>query len=426
MSRFSRLLGGAAGFLTFLLIPGFAPDIACGAPLPGLEEAARSILGAEQGVYVETTDGTVLVAQAADRPVHPASVSKVPTTLALLRKLGPEHRFVTTFTGSGRILDGTLYGDLSVTSDGDPSLVDEDALLVAERLKQFGIQRIAGTLHARSALIFDWQNDSEATLLRRALSGLTAPAAWTVIRELESQNTTGAAAASPPQPGIRFLTATTAPAAGDTGVRVTELRAEETLVTHRSQPLLTLVKALNDYSNNIIKSFADAAGGIAAVEAVARSSVPADMSAEITLGDGAGTDPSNRLSPRAAVKLLRALEKELAGSGHTLPDILPVTGVDDGTLRDRLNGPGEAGHVVGKTGTFGDYGASALVGAIPTTDRGTVYFAILDHGVPVPQARLRQDRFVRALLVRLHSLPWNYQRDPRPAIARAEVFVAPR
>jgi serine-type D-Ala-D-Ala carboxypeptidase/endopeptidase (penicillin-binding protein 4) len=388
---------------------------ATGEELPGLAAAARSILGADQGVYVETTNGTVLVAEAADRPVHPASVSKVPTTLALLRKLGPEHRFLTTFAGSGLIQDGTLYGDLSVTSDGDPSLVDEDALLVAERLKQLGIQRVAGTLHARSALIFDWQNDSDATLLRRALSGSTAPAAWAAVRGLGSPNTTGAASSSLAQPGIQFITATLQPTA-----------AAQPLVTHRSQPLLSLVKALNDYSNNIIKSFADAAGGIAAVEAVARGAVPAQLRSEITLGDGAGTDPTNRLSPRAAVKLLRALEQELAVSGHTLPDILPVAGVDDGTLHDRLNGAGEAGHVVGKTGTFGDYGASALIGAIPTTDRGTVYFAILNHGVPVSQARLRQDRFVRTLLVRLHSVSWSYQRDPRPAIARAQVLAMPQ
>jgi serine-type D-Ala-D-Ala carboxypeptidase/endopeptidase (penicillin-binding protein 4) len=408
-----------------IAILGLAVASAAWGEEPGLAAAARSILGADQGVYVETTDGTVLVAQAADRPVHPASVSKVPTTLALLRKLGPEHRFVTTFSSSGRILDGTLYGDLSVASDGDPSLVDEDALLVAERLKQLGIQRVAGTLHARSALIFDWQNDSDATLLRRALSGLTPPAAWTAVHGLESLNTTGTATGSP-SPGIRFTTATAQPAASAAGVRGTELLDEKTLITYRSQPLLSLVKALNDYSNNIIKSFADAAGGVAAVEAIARSAVPAQMSAEITLGDGAGTDPSNRLSPRVAVKLLRALEVELASTGHTLPDILPVSGVDDGTLRDRLNGVGEAGQVVGKTGTFGDYGASALIGAIPTTDRGTVYFAILNHGVPVPQARLRQDRFVRAVLVRLHSVPWNYQRDPRPAIARAQVLATPR
>ena len=80
--------------------------------------------------------------------------------------------------------------------------------------------------------------------------------------------------------------------------------------------------------------------------------------------------------------------------------------------------------MVGKSGTFGDYGASALIGAIPTSDLGTVYFAILNHGVPVPEARRRQDRFLRALLGKLHSLPWNYQPDPRPAVARAQALLA--
>jgi D-alanyl-D-alanine carboxypeptidase/D-alanyl-D-alanine-endopeptidase (penicillin-binding protein 4) len=385
----------------------------------GLAGTARAILGTDQGVYIETTDGTVLLAQAADRPVHPASVSKVPTTLALLRKLGPEHRFATTFFGSGRILNGTLYGDLSTESEGDPSLVDEDALLVAERLKQSGIQRVAGKLLISGTLTFDWRTDDDGSLLRRALSGLTPPAAWAVVRELDNPGTPGTR-----QPGIRFAAAAAWPANGVGDAHGIELLQKQPLVIYRSQPLLPLVKSLNDYSNNIFKPFADAAGGAAAVEALARSVVPPEMSSEISLGDGAGTDPSNRLSPRATVKLLRALEKELATSGHALYDILPVAGVDDGTLRDRLNGPGEAGRVVGKTGTFGDYGASALVGAIPTTDHGTVYFAILNHNVPVPQARQRQDRFVRALLAQLHSVPWKYVRDPRPAVARAQVTRA--
>jgi hypothetical protein len=43
--------------------------------------------------------------------------------------------------------------------------------------------------------------------------------------------------------------------------------------------------------------------------------------------------------------------------------------------------------------------------------------------VPVPQARARQERFLRALLGRLHSVPWNYQPDTRPAIARAQVTL---
>ena len=420
----------AGGFLRVVLIWTLGllgTASAAGAELADLGTTARAILGADQGVYIETTDGSVLLAQAADRPVHPASVSKVPTTLALLRKLGPEHRFVTTFAGSGRILDGTLYGDLSVQSEGDPSLVDEDALLVAERLKQSGIQRIAGNLLTRGTLTFDWRSDDGGTLLRRALSGLTPPAAWAVVRELEDAGTPAASDPTSPatpgarQPGIRFAAAAAWPANGVAGAHGVELLQQQPLVIYRSQPLLSLVKSLNDYSNNIFKPFADAAGGAAAVEALARSVLPPEMSSEVTLGDGAGTDPSNRLSPRATVKLLRALEKELATSGHALYDILPVAGIDDGTLHDRLNGPGEAGRVVGKTGTFGDYGASALAGAILTTDRGTVYFAILNHNVPVPQARLRQDRFVRALLAHLRSVPWHYVRDSRPAVARAEV-----
>lgn len=393
-----------------------ATTVAEGAELPGLVAAARSILGSDQGVYVEAANGTVLLSQAATKAVHPASVSKVPTTLALLKKLGPDHRFTTTFTAHGRVLDGTLYGDLVVASDGDPALVDEDALLIAERLKESGIRRIAGNVRLQGPLIFDWKND-DGTLLRHALSGLAPPAALNTVRALEAANVKAIADA----PGVYFATATAWPAESIGGARVVELPKDRPLVVHRSQPLLPLIKSLNDYSNNIFAPFADAAGGAAAVASVARSLVPEEMRAEIILGDGAGADPTNRLSPRVAVRLLRALEQELASTGHALFDILPVAGVDDGTLRDRLNGPGEAGHVLGKTGTFGDYGASALIGAIPTTDRGTVYFAILNHDVPVPQARRRQDRFVRVLLGHLHSVAWSYQPDPRPAISRAEV-----
>jgi serine-type D-Ala-D-Ala carboxypeptidase/endopeptidase (penicillin-binding protein 4) len=414
--------------------------VASSAEVQSIATAARSILGADQGVYVEAADGTVILAQAAAVPVHPASVSKVPTTLALLRKLGPDHRFTTTFTAQGRLIDGTLYGDLIVAADGDPSLVDEDALLVAERLRGAGIDRVSGSLRVTAPLMFDWKTDSDGASLRRALSGRTPAAAVAAVRALDLLNATasragslagtsgGLSASAALDPlGIRFGAATvaaTALSAGDgDGQKAVELTGERPLIVHRSQPLLPLAKSLNDYSNNIFAPFAAAAGGAAAVQTLARSVVPEEMRSEIILGDGAGADPTNRLSPRAAVKLLRALEQELAKSGHALYDILPVAGIDDGTLHERLNEPGEAGHVLGKTGTFGDYGASALIGAIRTGNRGTVYFAILNHNIPVPQARRRQDRFVRYLLSQFHTTPWSYQRDPRPAITRAEVAI---
>lgn len=396
----------------------------------GLAAAARSILGAGQGVFVQAADGTVLLGQAAATPVHPASVSKVPTTLALLRKFGPGYRFVTTFAADGRIVGGTLYGDLVVESDGDPSLVDEDALLVAERLNALGLKRVTGSLRPQGSLTFDWQPDPDGVQLRRALSGMAPAAAWTIVRALDASGAAGSGSGlgSLLPPGIEFASAAARPVADLATVATsggTGAPARRSLIIYRSQPLLPLLKSLDDYSNNILKPLADAAGGAAAVQALARSLVPAAMRSEITLGDGAGTDPRNRLSPRAAVQLLRALDQQLAASGHSLVDVLPVAGIDQGTLRNRLNAPGEAGRVAGKTGTYGSYGASALVGAIPTTDRGTVYFAILDHGVPVPEARRRQDRFVRVLLAHLHSTRWNYQPDARPAVARAQVSSGP-
>jgi D-alanyl-D-alanine carboxypeptidase/D-alanyl-D-alanine-endopeptidase (penicillin-binding protein 4) len=386
-----------------------------------LAAAARSMLGASQGVYVEAADGTVLLAQNAARAVHPASVSKVPTTLALLRRLGAEHRFVTTFESGGRVVDGTLQGDLLVRCDGDALLVDEDALLVAERLKQAGVQRIAGQVRLESPLTFNWQPVLDGAPLLQALAGRTRLAAWQAVQALVFPDGQGAPGGAAGLPGVTFMAAPVG-----TAVVGQSAPAGQALVVHRSQPLLALVKSLNDYSNNIFAHLAEQAGGAATVEQLARSVVPRSMAEEITLGDGAGEDPSNRLSPRAAVKLLRALEEELAGSGHKLVDALPVAGIDEGTLHERLDGSEEIGRVVGKTGTFDSYGASALVGAISTSSRGTVYFAILDHGIPSVRARPRQDRFVRTLLSSLHGQPWGYEPDARPSFARAEVEALSR
>jgi D-alanyl-D-alanine carboxypeptidase/D-alanyl-D-alanine-endopeptidase (penicillin-binding protein 4) len=389
-----------------------------------LARAARQIVGADQGVYVEAADGHVLLAQAAARAVHPASVSKVPTTLALLRMLGPDYRFVTTFTVNGHLTGHRLDGQLLVQAGAnpDPALVDEEALLVAQRFNGLGIDSIRGPLLVQGALIFDWRSDPQGDQLAHALSGHTPAAAWHAV--LAQQSDPASPRISAP-PSVQWLSAPDAASTSVNPLPVLATSAVSHRLTLRSEPLLPLLKSLDDYSNNIVAPLAQAAGGAAAVERLARASVPEPMRAEITLGDGAGTDPRNRLSPRAAVKLLRALEQQLASTGHTLPDVLPVSGVDVGTLHDRLNGPHAVGRVVGKTGTYGDYGASALIGAIRTRDQGEVYFAILNHGVPVPEARRRQDAFVRVLLAHLASMPWQHVADAVPAIARVQLVSAP-
>lgn len=371
-----------------------------------LAAEARRLLGTGQGVQVESADGTVLVSEAASRAVHPASVSKIPTTLALLRALGPDHRFETRLLAGGPIRSGKLAGPLVVRASGDPYFVDENALLTLRALRERGLREVEGGLVVEGKLLFNWKADSLAPRLRRAFEGGVAPAAWQAVRT----DTRDAGVAVP-----RLVFAkTTRPASGP----------ETLLVTHRSQPLVFMLKALNGYSNNIFAPFSEAAGGIRAVQDRVRLLLPAAYREELVLGDGAGAHPANRMSPRATVAILRVLEQELADHDLDLASVMPVAGIDDGTLKKRLVGPNGRGVVVAKTGTYGDYGACALAGALRTKKQGLVYFAILNRGVPIEEARRRQDAYVRVLMKELGALPWDYQRDDAPAFTRAEVQIA--
>jgi serine-type D-Ala-D-Ala carboxypeptidase/endopeptidase (penicillin-binding protein 4) len=422
MARAGMRLTAMVGALALLA----AGTVGAAAPVSSdaaLQAAARRILGPNQGAYVLAADGRVLVDQAGALAVHPASLSKIPTTLALLQRLGAAHRFSTTLRAGGPVHGDTLEGTLWVEAGGDPFLVDESALQIAQALRRLGIERVSGGLQASGMLYFDWQAEGAALRLREALTGHAPLRAWQALQpDAPTANLpahAGAAAQLPPMPAI--VIAGPAPV-GDASAANALPAGLPALLVHRSPPLVTLAKALNDYSNNIFAPLAAAVDGPGAVQAAARRALPSAWQDEVTLGDGAGMDPANRMSPRAVVTLLRALEAELARSGHALTDILPVSGLDPGTLHGRIAGPGEAGHLVGKTGSYGDYGASALAGALRTR-QGTVYFAVLNHGVPVPTARRRQDAFVRALLARLDTLPWDYATPTRPPLAGALVEI---
>ena len=381
--------------------PVFAADLAA---------EARRLVGMGQGVQVETADGQVLVSEAGARAVHPASVSKLPTTLALLRALGPDHRFVTRFLAGGPIQAGAVEGPLVVRANGDPYFVDENALLVLDALRQLGVREVQGDLLVEGPLIFNWKSDALVQRLRGALEGDVAATVWQAVRATMSPANEVSAAV----PRLHFAQSPARTAGPET-----------LLVTHRSQQLRYILKALNGYSNNIFAPLAASAGGIGAVQEQIRNDLPPGYSEELVLGDGAGAHAANRMSPRATVAILRALNTELASHGLDLTSVMPVAGVDEGTLKKRLVGPDGDGVIVAKTGTYGDFGACALVGALRTKN-GVVYFAILNRGVPIEEARRRQDAYVRVLITELGALPWDYQRNDAPAFTRADVTLAER
>ena len=360
---------------------------------PPLQAAARA-LGASQGVLAEAADGTVLASQAADQPVHPASVTKVATSLALLERLGPTYRFETRVLAGGPLQDGRVQGDLIVRADGDPTLVYENVYLLAARLRALGVREVTGGLAVDGPLLFNWKPDPAGDRLRRALTGQdgAGAAAWTAVRALLP---------------LRGLLHVRDVALAFDGTAGSEGVAPRQLVVQRSPPLVRILKWLNDYSNNVFHLVSERIGGPAEVQRIARARLPKSWQDEVLIDNAAGAGQTNRMSPRAVVALLRALDRELGRARLSMPDALPVSGLDRGTLERRF--PEHRAMLVGKTGTFGDVGASALVGMVQTRRWGTVTFAILNSWVPVREARRRQDAFVRALLDTGGGIPWTYR-----------------
>ena len=394
----------------FALVPAFLLSLlpVLSSAEPPLQDAAISSVGADQGVYAVAEDGTVLAALNETRPVHPASVSKVATTLALLDRLGPDYRFETRISGKGAISRQVLDGDLVFESQGDPFFIFESAFLVLAELRHLGVSRVNGDLRVTGPFMFNWQPDSTGARLRRALTGHDGLDAWPAV-----------ASRRPDLEGIGVQTA----ALKFVGTTKAAQSAPRPLMIYRSPRLLTIMKALNSYSNNVFHPLSDTIGGVKAVERIARERIPLEQRDEIVIDNGAGAGLTNRMSPRATVSLLHALEQEAGEHRLALTDLLPVAGTDKGTLQDRVLSDEPRGALVGKTGTYGSIGVSALAGVIRTKTYGEVTFAVLNLGLPVPSARERQDAFVHAVMAAGGAVPFRY--DPvRSPLEQMEIEPA--
>ena len=105
-------------FLALLLLPASA--------LAGAKEKVAALAPAGL-VLVMDADGSELVAQNADKPFVPASITKIVTAWLALEVLGADYRFQTRF-----YLDNNRM--LYVRGGGDPFLISEELALLAPRL----------------------------------------------------------------------------------------------------------------------------------------------------------------------------------------------------------------------------------------------------------------------------------------------------
>jgi D-alanyl-D-alanine carboxypeptidase/D-alanyl-D-alanine-endopeptidase (penicillin-binding protein 4) len=167
------------------------------------------------------------------------------------------------------------------------------------------------------------------------------------------------------------------------------------LLTHKSSKLTDVLKVLLCYSNNFMaERIGENLGGTQGVsrQLISTLGIP---SGEVQLSSLSGLG-INRVTPRAMMKIFRALRNELQKSKLSPADIMPVAGIDPGTLEDRFTGPAWQGSVIAKTGTLirTDGGASSLVGQMRTAKGEVLLFVIMNQHGSVLRFRENQDYLV--------------------------------
>jgi D-alanyl-D-alanine carboxypeptidase/D-alanyl-D-alanine-endopeptidase (penicillin-binding protein 4) len=171
-----------------------------------------------------------------------------------------------------------------------------------------------------------------------------------------------------------------------------------TLLVHHSSRLVDVLKVLLCYSNNFMaERIGDTLGGASGVQRYLIQELkltPAEVKLASTSGLGV-----NRVTPRAMMKIYRALRDELARYKLTPADIMPVAGIDPGTLEKRYTEFQSRGSVIAKTGTLirTDGGVSALVGQMRTRSGETLLFVIFNQRGSVLRFRESQDALVAQL-----------------------------
>lgn len=339
------------------------------------------------GILIETLDGKVVKESYSTYAFNPASNVKVATAYAVIKTFGPDYRFPTNVFTDG-VVDqstGTLNGNLYIAGR-DPNFTYEHGVALAQTLNKLGIRQVTGDLIVTNSFIMalngSYQRSAEilfATLDINKRSA-TATRAWQEYLAYSG----------------KFSQVTTIPSVSFGGKLYVDIIPSNArlLFAHESAPLREIVKITLCYSNNFLaEKLGDMLGGAYAVARIVQVNsgvTPNEFSLQTSSGLGI-----NRVTPQAQMKLLRTFRSELAKYKMNFADVMPVAGVDPGTLQNRFTGFPYQGSVVAKTGTLGntDGGVSSLTGEMQTKN-GKLLFVIFNQKGTANRFRNFQNDYV--------------------------------
>jgi D-alanyl-D-alanine carboxypeptidase/D-alanyl-D-alanine-endopeptidase (penicillin-binding protein 4) len=266
----------------------------------------------------------------------------------------------------------------------------EHGVAIADGLNKLGIRSVTGDLVVTDRFVMSYTEATQRSgqILMTSLDSTKRSAAATRAW-LDFTATSGKAGQ-----GIYF------PSVSIAGALYVDIipNTAKLLFSHESAPLREIVKVTNCYSNNFLaERLGEMLGGPYAVARVVQLNTNTSPQ-EFTLQTSSGLG-INRVTPKAMMRVLKALRSELARHKMTFADVMPIAGVDPGTLQNRFKDGFSLGSLVGKTGTLGntDGGVSALCGEINTRNGGKMLFVIFNQRGAVPRFRGFQDTFISSL-----------------------------
>jgi serine-type D-Ala-D-Ala carboxypeptidase/endopeptidase (penicillin-binding protein 4) len=392
------VLGAAAG-----TAPGSAGATAAGVTRAITPVISASAFGPQLGVLVtDLRSGRVLYASNATTGFAPASTTKLATSIAALQVLGPSARFATkVVTGGGRSIvlvgggDPTLAaGPPPAAEYPQPATLRELAKLTAQALIPRGWHTVRlgydTSLYTGPEFGPAWLPSYVTTGNVSAITALSVDQGRVTLSgaPADDESSSGLRAADPPAVAAAAFAGFLA--ADGISVRATAAAAApahaRTVASVESPPLTQIVQWMLEESNNVIaenlaRHIAIAtgrqptfSGGAAAITSVLHG---LGITGALTLYDGSGLSPDDRIAPATLVQLIR-----LAASRPKLRPVLtglPVEGFS-GTLMQGgsvfgLGGRPGFGVVRAKTGNLTT--VAALAGTAYARNGELLAFAVM-------------------------------------------------
>jgi D-alanyl-D-alanine carboxypeptidase/D-alanyl-D-alanine-endopeptidase (penicillin-binding protein 4) len=361
------------------------PDI----PKTNIQITQEPKVGGRLGLIIESENGSTKLRDVGSTEFfNPASNVKLLTALAAIKTFGIDYRFsISVWTnGTYDASTQTINGDL-IISGSDPVFNYEQAVLLAQDLNKLGVRTVTGNLIVPYGFTMNYDSSalrSGETLydtLDSSRRSSAASRAW-----YEQRSTIGDVASLQNNPSVAVM-----------GAVVVSYVPENSrvILTRYSPKLVDILKTMLCFSNNFMSErIGFTVGGPGGVKRILVEKYSISES-EISLASTSGLGV-NRVTPRAMMQAYRILRNELAQRRYTMADIMPVAGIDPGTLEKRFTSQATRGSVIGKTGTLGntDGGVSSLVGEMKTAKNEIFFFVIFNQRGSVRRFRTFQEDFI--------------------------------